>query len=148
MKWGKSLLLQGSKNFSLFFQFGSLRSAICLCSTCGEWTVIVSSGYRPFHGTQLINTRRWLQVGDLSKWGGREVGAAAQFLLPRGMKTYMYLRPVDALPCDSTCFQMARRVSPPLLHGRVGFASPSLATSLIRVLHVFLSGARSSLSVS
>lgn len=53
-----------------------------------------------------------------------------------------------ALPCDPACLQMARRVSPPFLHRRVGFASPSLPTDLMCMLHIFPSGARCPFSVS
>lgn len=50
--------------------------------------------------------------------------------------------------CDSPCFQMARRVSPPLLHRRVGFASSLLRTNLMRMLHICVSGAGCSFPVS
>lgn len=80
-----------------------------------------------------------------------EGGTGSTYLLPSGIKMYivaMNNQAGRAVPCDSACFQMARRVSPPFLHRRVGFASPPLPTNLMRMLRSCFSGAGCSLSAS
>ena len=82
--------------------------------------------------------------------GGGGATSDASFL-PLGIKIYIVAinnGGGKAVPCDSACFQMAWRVSPSLLHRRVGLASPSLPTHLARCLHICRSVARCSLSVS
>lgn len=82
---------------------------------------------------------------------GRRMGPAMQFFLALGIKAYIVAInnwAGRAVPCDSACFQMAWGVSPPFLHGGVGFASSSLATNLMCMLHICLSEAMGSLSVS
>lgn len=73
-------------------------------------------------------------------------------LLFKHTKTYAVAinsRLREALPCDSACFQMAGRVSPPLLYRGEGFASPSLVAIPRCMLHILPSGARlTSLPVS
>lgn len=81
-------------------------------------------------------------AGEEAAPGGNAGGAAA------GGRTGSEVRD-RSLPgtCDPACFQMAGRVSPPLLHRRVGFTSPSFPADLMSVFHIRLSGAGGSLPV-
>lgn len=78
-------------------------------------------------------------------------GTGDAFVLPLGAETYTVVKNNQtggkAVPCDSARFQMAGRVSPPFLHRRVGFTSPSLPADLMGVFRVRLSGAGRSLPV-
>lgn len=90
-----------------------------------------------------------------SGWGlvqlrGWRVGPGVHFCCLHTHTKYIVAinnQPGKALPCDSACFQMAWWVSPPFLHRRVGFASTSLPTNLVCMLHICFSGVRCSLSV-